>query len=120
MATGPTILASGKPPLDKPSFDGYTFPEPEAFFKPEWKEAAWKRCDKYKDSFLIGHLGWGLFERSWNLRGFENALVDAATQPDFYEEMSIGGGYILAPAKELQPETPIENAKAIVEAFTGS
>lgn len=76
-----------KPPLSKPSFDGYTFPEPESFFKPEWKEKAWGRCEKYKDSFLIGHLGWGLFERSWNLRGFENALVDAITEPDFYEEM---------------------------------
>lgn len=76
-----------KPPLSKPSFDGYSFPEPEKFFRPEWKEKAWKQCEKYKDSFLIGHLGWGLFERSWNLRGFENALVDAITEPDFYGEM---------------------------------
>ncbi|MDP6040205.1 MAG: uroporphyrinogen decarboxylase family protein [Candidatus Latescibacteria bacterium] len=34
------------------------------------------------------------------------------------EEMSTGGGYILAPAKPLQPETPTENAVAVVEAFT--
>ena len=34
------------------------------------------------------------------------------------EEMSAGGGYILAPAKPLQPETPTENAVAVVEAFT--
>ena len=33
-------------------------------------------------------------------------------------EMSKGGGFILAPAKPLQPETPTENAVAIVEAFT--
>jgi uroporphyrinogen decarboxylase len=33
-------------------------------------------------------------------------------------EMARGGGYILAPAKPLQPETPIENAVAVVEAFT--
>lgn len=33
-------------------------------------------------------------------------------------EMGRGGGYILAPAKPLQPETPTENAAAIVEAFT--
>ena len=30
-------------------------------------------------------------------------------------EMSKGGGYIVAPAKELQPGTPIENAAAVVE-----
>jgi len=32
-------------------------------------------------------------------------------------EMSRGGGYILAPAKPLQPETPTANAVAVVEAF---
>lgn len=33
-------------------------------------------------------------------------------------EMGRGGGYILAPAKSLQPETPTENAVAVIEAFT--
>ena len=32
-------------------------------------------------------------------------------------EMGCGGGYILSPAKELQPETPVENAVAALEAF---
>lgn len=32
-------------------------------------------------------------------------------------EMGRGGGYILSPAKRLQPETPTENAAAVVEAF---
>ncbi len=32
-------------------------------------------------------------------------------------EMGKGGGYILAPAKPLRPETPIENAVAVVEGF---
>ena len=32
-------------------------------------------------------------------------------------EMGKGGGFILAPAKPLQPETPTENAIAVVEAF---
>ena len=32
-------------------------------------------------------------------------------------EMSQGGGYILAPAKPLRPETPTENAVALVEEF---
>jgi uroporphyrinogen decarboxylase len=36
------------------------------------------------------------------------------------EEMSKGGGYILAPAKPLRPETPIENAVAVVEEFLGA
>jgi len=32
-------------------------------------------------------------------------------------EMGKGGGYILAPAKPLRPETPTENAVAVVEGF---
>jgi uroporphyrinogen decarboxylase len=34
-------------------------------------------------------------------------------------EMSVGGGFILSTAKNLPAETPVENAVAIVEAFTG-
>ena len=33
-------------------------------------------------------------------------------------EMGKGGGYIICPAKDLQPETPTENAVAVLEAFT--
>ena len=33
------------------------------------------------------------------------------------QEMGEGGGYILAPAKPLRPETPTENAVAVVEEF---
>jgi uroporphyrinogen decarboxylase len=33
------------------------------------------------------------------------------------EEMGRGGGYILAPAKPIQPETPTENIIAILESF---
>ncbi len=76
-----------KPPLTEPSFNGYTFPTAESFFRPAWKEAAEKTCQACADSFLIGTLGWGLFERSWTLRGFENILMDAVAEPDFFEEV---------------------------------
>ena len=33
-------------------------------------------------------------------------------------QMGKGGGFIIAPAKALQPETPTQNAAAVVEAFT--
>lgn len=33
------------------------------------------------------------------------------------DRMGKRGGYILAPAKPLRPETPTENAVAVVEAF---
>jgi uroporphyrinogen decarboxylase len=76
-----------KPPLSGPSFEGYRFPEPEEFFRPESKEKAFEICAQPKNSFMISPLGWGLFERSWILRGFENALMDSVETPDFYEEL---------------------------------
>ena len=76
-----------KPPLGEPTLDGYDFPPPEKFYRPERKARAFATCEEKADSFLVGDLGWGLFERSWTLRGFENALIDAAVNEDFYAEM---------------------------------
>lgn len=76
-----------KPPLSEPSFAGYEFPKPENFFRPEWKERAFETCEENSDAFLVGSLGWGLFERSWNLRGFETVLMDAVLHPEFFAEM---------------------------------
>jgi uroporphyrinogen decarboxylase len=39
---------------------------------------------------------------------------------DLRREMSKGGGYILAPAKPLRPETPTENDLAVIEEFLGA
>ena len=75
-----------KPPLSQPSFAGYTFPAAEAFMRPAWKERARQTIAQNPDVFYVANLGWGLFERSWNLRGFENLLVDVAEAPDFVEE----------------------------------
>ena len=75
-----------KPALDKPSFDGYNFPEPEHFYRPEWKEQAYQTIEQKRDSFIMGNLGWGLFERTWIMRGFENSLLDVNQNPDFFEE----------------------------------
>ena len=76
-----------KPPLVEPTLEGYDFPPPEHFYRPEWKAKALTTCQATSDTFMIGDLGWGLFERSWTLRGFENALMDAVINEDFYAEM---------------------------------
>jgi uroporphyrinogen decarboxylase len=75
------------PPLPNPSFDGYEFPQPEAFYRPDWKQQGFQLLAENTQSFRVGQLGWGLFERSWNLRGFETILMDAIDHPDFFEEM---------------------------------
>jgi uroporphyrinogen decarboxylase len=77
-----------KPPLERPSFEGYAFPTPETFYRPDWKEDGFKTCAENRgERFVIGSLGWGLFERSWNLRGFTTILTDSVENPAFFEEV---------------------------------
>jgi uroporphyrinogen decarboxylase len=75
-----------KPALDKPSFDGFDFPTPQRFMRPGLVEQAKQVIEDNPDSFIMGNLGWGLFERSWIMRGFENFLLDVSINPDFVEE----------------------------------
>jgi len=39
------------------------------------------------DTFTYVAMGWGLFEQTWRIRGFENALMDAVEDPGFYTEL---------------------------------
>jgi uroporphyrinogen decarboxylase len=73
--------------LKAPSLDGYAFPEWETFVDEGRRKQALETCERYHDSFLAAGFGWGLFERPWTIRGFENALADMVTEPDFYEEL---------------------------------
>ena len=75
------------PAISEPSLNNYTFPKPEKFLVQGLEKDSLKTCSENQDSFLIGKIGWGLFERSWALRGFENALMDSIAEPDFYEKM---------------------------------
>lgn len=76
-----------RPAMAAPSFDGYDFPSPERFYKAETEAAARKTLAARPDSFRVAGISWGLFESSWGIRGFQNALMDAAAEPDFYEEL---------------------------------
>jgi uroporphyrinogen decarboxylase len=96
------------PPLSRPTFDGYIFPSPESFYRPQWKQAAYQVCAESRDSFTIASLGWGLFERSWNLRGFENILVDAIENPDFFEEVLDRLMHLYLAFVEYTAELPVD------------
>ena len=43
--------------------------------------------EQQKDHFIVAAYGFGLFEGSWVLRGFENVLTDVVANIDFYEEL---------------------------------
>jgi uroporphyrinogen decarboxylase len=76
-----------KPALLEPSFEGYTFPSPDAFVDPNLKENVQKALQNHPNSFTTLGMGWGLWEGSWGIRGFENALMDVVAEPDFFEEL---------------------------------
>lgn len=76
------------PALPEPSFKGYDFPDTEELLARTWDEEATRAaCAADRDHFLVVGFGFGLFERTWTLRGFDGALMDAAAEPDFYDEL---------------------------------
>ena len=74
-------------PLKEPSLQGYAFPDPEACFLPDWETQVRAFADQHPDRFIVASLGFGIFERTWVLRGFEDMLADTITEPVFYEAL---------------------------------
>jgi len=77
------------PALATASFEGYRWPKPEEFHQ---DAAAIAKAQEFVaaergEHFILGSIGWGLFETSWGIRGFQNALMDAAAAPGFYGEL---------------------------------
>jgi uroporphyrinogen decarboxylase len=81
----PTHLV--EPALKAASLEGFQFPAIETLFAPGWKEASLQEIEEKKSHFLVTGFSFGLFERTWTLRGFNEALMDAVAEQDFYEEL---------------------------------
>jgi len=77
------------PPIPDRDLKKYKFPSASQFTEPIYKdvETAIRSINENSDKFNIIHMGWGLFEQTWRLRGFENALIDAIEEPEFYKEI---------------------------------
>ena len=75
------------PGMPDPDFGAYPLPGPGAFAVDGLKEKARTAIAQKPDSFRILHNGWGIFEQTWRIRGFQNALMDAAADPGFYREL---------------------------------
>jgi uroporphyrinogen decarboxylase len=76
-----------KPALSQPSLANYTFPVVDDLFDADFEANALQIIEQQKDHFIVAAYGFGLFERSWVLRGFENVLMDVVANLDFYEEL---------------------------------
>jgi uroporphyrinogen decarboxylase len=70
--------------LDRPTLDGYRFPDPldERFF-----ERAAGLIERFADRFRVYQIGFSLYERAWTLRGIENLLIDFHDHPDFVRRL---------------------------------
>ncbi len=79
-----------KPPLPEAQWGDYVFPSKEQFVAPilAQKEEAIARYNADNEHYRIISMGWGIFENTWRLRGFENALTDTMIEEDFYAEMT--------------------------------
>ena len=79
-----------KPPLEEPSMAHYKLPEADVFTRPIFRDKAEaiKRYNEDKEHYRIINMGWGIFENTWRIRGFENALTDMHTDEDFYQELT--------------------------------
>jgi uroporphyrinogen decarboxylase len=78
-----------RPALDQPDLNGYRWPTLDEI----WDEAAVKaqvEAARGRGQFVVASTGLGLFERSWTLRGFENALTDMLLYPQFYHALLDG------------------------------
>ena len=73
--------------LTEPTLDGFRFPEAREFFRDNWREEVTAQAARHPDKLVIVGVGFGMFVKTWILRGFENAMTDAIAEPAFYEEL---------------------------------
>jgi len=78
-----------KPALIEPDLTGYTWPDIDGIWDETLIQRQLREAQK-KGQFIVGTLGFGLFERSWTMCGFENGLTDMLLHPAFYEELLEG------------------------------
>lgn len=76
-----------EPALKEPDLKNYRFPKKEEFLPGGWKKPVIEKIKEYEGYFTMVSIGAGLFERSWMMRGFMEALTDCAANTGFYKEL---------------------------------
>ncbi|NLX35165.1 MAG: hypothetical protein GXY68_00565 [Chloroflexi bacterium] len=74
-------------PLKEPSLEGYVFPDVDSYVSDAYLAQVRAAIEAAPERFWVVGYSFGLFERTWCLRGFTNALADAASEPAFYAEL---------------------------------
>jgi uroporphyrinogen decarboxylase len=75
-----------EPALKEPEISNLKLPDAKTFFTNGEMQIARSRLES-SNRFTVVHIPWGIFEKSWSLRGFENALMDLAESRLFYVKL---------------------------------
>ena len=70
--------------VDENNVDDYQFPDPR---DPKRYENFQAGIEAHRDQFVIGNLGFSLFERAWTLVGMAKLLMDMVQRLDFVEKL---------------------------------
>lgn len=78
-----------KPTAPAPSFDAFDLPSSKPFVDRilRDKPAAISAYERDTEKYRLINMGWGIFEHSWRILGFEEALMTMITDEDFYYEL---------------------------------
>jgi uroporphyrinogen decarboxylase len=71
-------------PLKEPTLNGFHFPDPDKVMELDGIPTF---IEKNKDRFIIGAIGFSLYERAWIMRGIEQILGDFLMNQTFVEEL---------------------------------
>ena len=80
------VLHIARPALDRPSLEGYAFPDAAARVAAASGEVR-EQFERAPEVFRVVGYGFGLFERGWMLRGFEDFFMDLVENQDFVDEI---------------------------------
>jgi len=75
-----------EPALPEPTLKGFTWPDVDALWAQHHEQLAQSLAAR-PQRYRTAGLSFGLFERSWTLRGFTGVLMDMAAEPAFCEEL---------------------------------
>ncbi|MCL5270222.1 MAG: uroporphyrinogen decarboxylase, partial [bacterium] len=70
--------------IQEPDVSTYTFPPIDAAAMHERYRALENGAG---DAFVVGGIGFSMFERAWTLRGMQNLLTDMLINPDFVDDL---------------------------------
>jgi uroporphyrinogen decarboxylase len=98
-----------RPALIEPNLDRLHLPDPASLRNPARLDKCRTFIADNKDKYIGASVwGTGLYETTWNLRGFEGALADAAADERFYDAMVGRIAETVEAALDVALELPVD------------